>query len=363
MTRVKRISVFTIFLFVLSIRGICQDYNPIMTAVPFLQSSPDARATSLGNMGVATSADAASIFWNPAKYSFANNKSGVQFTHTPSYIGFVSGISQNYLSGYTTFNNKQTIGVSLNFKTYGALPVIDEHGNIYPDDESANELSFDVAYSRKLSDFFSMAVAFRYIYSNSIGNIDGYYAGNSFSADIAAYYEKPVDNGDFAFGCNISNIGTKMKYREVNDAFLPSNLRIGARRMYSIQNLHKITGSMELNKLLVPTPNRTGSYGIDSYTERSVLDGIITSFYDAPNGFVEELQEITYAIGFEYDYNDFFILRMGYVYNFPNKGNRQLLSFGTGFKYSMFSLDISYYVPISSLSVPQNLSIGIGYQF
>ena len=42
----------------------------ITTGVPFLLITPDARAAGMGELGVATSADAYAQQWNPAKYAF-----------------------------------------------------------------------------------------------------------------------------------------------------------------------------------------------------------------------------------------------------------------------------------------------------
>ena len=50
--------------------------NTITTAVPFLLISPDARAGGMGDNGVATSPDANSIHWNPAKLAFVEKNVG-----------------------------------------------------------------------------------------------------------------------------------------------------------------------------------------------------------------------------------------------------------------------------------------------
>ena len=59
----------TLFLLILAINlSFSQDRRVITTAVPFLMISADARASGLGEQGVATTPDAFSQHWNPSKY-------------------------------------------------------------------------------------------------------------------------------------------------------------------------------------------------------------------------------------------------------------------------------------------------------
>ena len=55
----------------------------ITTGVPFLLITPDARAAGMGDLGVASSADAYSQQWNPAKYVFTDSNSGFGISYTP----------------------------------------------------------------------------------------------------------------------------------------------------------------------------------------------------------------------------------------------------------------------------------------
>jgi len=67
----RKISIFTILGFlVLSNLNAQEQPNPITTAAPFLLIAPDARSGAMGDMGVATSADAFSQHWNASKYAF-----------------------------------------------------------------------------------------------------------------------------------------------------------------------------------------------------------------------------------------------------------------------------------------------------
>ena len=78
-------------------------------------------------------------------------------------------------------------------------------------------MAFDVAYSRKLSESYSMAVTLRYIRSDmGTDQNEESNAGNAFAADISGYLEKYVLMGNaealWSFGFNLSNIGSKISY-------------------------------------------------------------------------------------------------------------------------------------------------------
>ena len=59
-----------------------EELNTITTAVPFLIISPDAKAGGMGDVGVASTPDAMSMHWNPAKYAFVDDQVGVAVCYT-----------------------------------------------------------------------------------------------------------------------------------------------------------------------------------------------------------------------------------------------------------------------------------------
>src|SRR5690606_2773566 len=79
----KLLILAVLFAVVLPMGTHAQQERTITTAVPFLTIAADARASGMGDMGVATSFDAHSQQWNPAKYAFATQKSGVGISYTP----------------------------------------------------------------------------------------------------------------------------------------------------------------------------------------------------------------------------------------------------------------------------------------
>jgi hypothetical protein len=334
------------------------ELNAIQTVVPFLSIAPDSRAGAIGDAGVATSPDAYSMHWNPAKFAFIDGESGVGISYAPWLRNLVPDINIAYLAGYKRLDSKQVISASLLYSSLGDVPFTDDFGNLERTFKP-NEFSIDAAYSRLFTDYLSGSIAFRFIYSNLTG---GSYSGGvatqpgiSFAADISGYYQKKVSifekNGLFGAGLNFSNIGTKMSYSDSQTSdFIPMNMRLGSSLTVNLDKFNALTGTIDLNKLLVPTPPIYNSSGeiIDGKDPNvSVPVAIFQSFYDAPGGLTEELHEIMYSFGLEYWYNRQFALRGGYFHEHETKGNRQYFTAGAGFRLKIFTFDFSYLMPIT----------------
>ena len=85
------------------------EYNPVLTAVPFLTITPDARHSAMGDAGAATTADANAQYWNGAKGIFAESTYGVSFSYAPWLTQLVKGINLSCLSGYYKLNANEVI--------------------------------------------------------------------------------------------------------------------------------------------------------------------------------------------------------------------------------------------------------------
>ena len=334
--------------------------NTITTAVPFLLISPDSRAGGMGDVGVATSPDANSLHWNPAKYSFIDEDMGFAVSYVPWLRELVPDINLSYISGYKKLNKNDVIAMELRYFTLGDITFTDVIGNNLGQ-YKPNEFAIGSSYSRKLSDQFSLAISGRYIYSNLTGGQSAggiaTNAGQSIAADVAGYYVKDIriakKDAELAFGANISNIGNKISYTETSTRdFIPINLRLGAAVNTDFDEYNKISFAFDLNKLLVPTPpmyNDSINDQIDLGKDPnvSVVSGIFQSFGDAPGGFNEEIREINFSLGTEYWYNNQFAIRAGYFNEHNTKGGRKFFTFGSGVKYNVFALDFSYLINAS----------------
>ena len=342
------------------------DFNPVNTGVTTLSIAPDARGSSLGNLGAATDPDMNSQFWNPSKYAFGYSTGGLSISYTPWLRKIVNDIFLANLAGYWKLGSgdNQALSASFRYFSLGEVTMSGQDGADVAQTINPYEFALDVGYSRKLSEKFSMGVVLRYILSD-LSYEDSYSgetntAANAFGADISGYFVTYPMVGrsecQFSWGFNISNIGTKVSYDHgATMAFLPTNLRLGANFMFPVADYHSIALGLDLNKLLVPTRPRQKDYdmstpeGQQAYEEAeekwetmSPITGIFKSFSDAPGGFKEELKEINVSVGAEYNYNQQFFVRAGYNYENASKGGRSYFAFGAGFSLNVVQLDASY---------------------
>jgi hypothetical protein len=126
-------------------------------------------------------------------------------------------------------------------------------------------------------------------------------------------------------------------------------LRLGASLTSDMDEYNQLTLTVDLNKLLVPTPDTAGIETANNFYQSdnvSVISGIFQSFSDAPGGMEEELQEINISIGAEYLYNKQFAVRAGYFHEHENKGNRKFFTGGIGVSFNMLNIDASYIIPV-----------------
>tara|TARA_Y100000385_G_scaffold136514_1_gene141843 strand:- start:1038 stop:2252 length:1215 start_codon:yes stop_codon:yes gene_type:complete len=341
--------------------------NVITTAAPFLLISPDSRSAAMGDLGAATSADANSIHWNASKLAFVEGDGGLSISAAPWLRTLVPDIWFYYMSGYKKIDDKSTIGMSLRYFTLGNIQFTDNQGTSTGDYEP-KEFALDGAYARKLSDNLSLGVALRFVFSDlARGQVGSsgteIKAGTAGAGDISMTYKNDIKLGekdfDYTIGGNISNIGNKITYTtEANRDFIPVNLRLGTFWNTQIDEYNEIGFGVDFNKLLVPTPQ----YDYDSLGEISgrviaddpLINGMLSSFNDAPGGFKEELNEITISAGLEYWYAKQFALRAGYFYEADTKGSRKYMTFGAGLKYNVFQIDAAYLQPFARRHPLQN---------
>lgn len=322
--------------------------NPILTGAAFLRIPPDARAGGLADMGVATSSDAFSQYWNSAKYVFSKEFSAIGVSYTPYLSEITNDVFLMNLSGYSFINEEQraTIGASIYYFSLGDIELTKLTSNgLYVSEGTAkpSEFAIDLSYGMKLSDYYAMAVALRYIRSDLFNGIEGQVAASSFGVDISGIYESGIvtvmgKDGRIRAGFNISNIGPKLDYSNDEDKsnYLPSNLRLGAGYDFVFNEDNQLTIGLELNKLLVPTPTFEAD-GTRVVKNLGVLESVFSSLGDG-----EDLKEITWAISAEYLFNQAFAFRLGYFSEHELKGARQFFSTGVGLKYDAFGFDAAY---------------------
>ncbi|EIM78509.1 hypothetical protein A3SI_03208 [Nitritalea halalkaliphila LW7] len=369
-----------------------QDQNGrrvITTAVPFLNFAPDSRHSAMGDVGVATSADANSAHWNAGKLAFNEQPMAIALSYSPWLGRLVNDMSVSYLAGYKKIDENSAFGFDLRFFNMGDVELTDEMGNELGE-FNPRDIAIGGTYSRKLSEKFGLGISARFIHSNLSGNLSSA-AGNearpgtSVGADIGVYYRNAytTEAGKdrvFSWGATITNIGPRITYNSAEDLdYIPTNLRIGAAYQIFLDPDNSLTFALDLNKLMVPTPpvferNEDNTIVTDANgnpiiaagrdPNRPLLNGMFTSFIDAPDGFVEELQEITISTGVEYLYKNTFAVRAGYFYENPRKGGRRFFTMGVGFNYQRLGFDFSYLVPqTQNHPLAETLRLTLGYRF
>jgi len=365
------------------------ELNAIQTAVPFLSIAPDSRGGGMGDVGVASTPDVNSQHWNIGKYAFLDSKGGFAISYTPWLRNLIPDINLAYLTGFFRIDEQQVISTSLRYFSLGNITFTNIDGS-FAGQYNPNEFAVDAGYSRLFTDNFSGGIAFRFIRSDLTSGqatSDGQdtKAGISFAADLGFYYQNEVNvgesDGEWAAGISLTNMGTPISYTvDADKTPIPTNMRIGGRFSYNIDEYNSVAFHADLNKLLVPTPPVKGfnEDSTDVVVVRgkeppgSTVLGMVQSFYDAPGGengsystFTEEIREIAFSLGVEYWYRDQFAVRTGYFHEHASKGNRKYFTVGVGMKLNVFALDFAYLVPTNGQSSPlaNTLRFTLGFNF
>ncbi len=371
----KSLSYLFLFLFLSHISLFAQDDpNPITTAAPFLLIAPDARSGGLGDQGVATYSDANSLHYNAAKFAFSPSQYTIGVNYTPWLRNLTNDVFLGNLGFSQRINERSAWATSMTYFSLGSIELTNEEGEIIGT-ENPNEFSIDGAYALKLSEVFSMGVVLRYIHSNYALRVENsdLQTVNTFAVDLNGFYQsEEINYGDFngiwRGGFNISNMGPKVQLTNGGDeSFIPTNLRLGGGFEFILDNVNSITANLEFNKLLVPTPpivdEQTGEIIAGEDDDVEFLEGMIQSFYDAPDGFSEEMNEIAWSFSAEYLYNKTFAVRAGYFHEDEMKGRREYFTVGAGFKFKSSTLDVSYLINTSDVNNPLENTLRFSLSF
>jgi hypothetical protein len=345
--------------------------NVVTTAVPMLRITPDARATGMGETGIATSANAYANFWNLGKVPFAKQKTSVGLNYTPWLGDIVKDVYIASVSGYHQLDETQAITLGLRYFSLGNIEFTDANGSTLGSNKP-REFTIEGGYSRKLSKKDGLGIGLRYVSSqlaNGTFNGVNYKRGSSVAADLHYFHNGVKESGEgFSYGVTLSNLGSKIAYTDDNNAkdFIPANLGIGGAYTKVFDSENKLTFALDLNKLMVPTLDTTGGSAAALADYRST--GVASSwgkglFKSVPGS--SKLSEITASIGAEYTYKEQFTFRAGYFLEGKDKGNRRYATVGAGLKYNMLGLDLAYIVPSGSgvSRVPLSNTIRFGLTF
>ncbi len=318
--------------------------NPITTAVPFLRLSADARTAGMGDVGLATSPDANSMFYNGSKTVFNEKKYGVGLTYTPWLKELdVKSSYQMALSSFYKLNDKEAISFGIRYFSLGNFTTTDAIGQEISTFKP-RDMAIEAGYSRKLSEKLGVGLNLRYINSRIADNATGTNAkaGNAVAADLSAFY---MLKSGWNFAAALTNLGSKINYGGAG-SFIPATFAIGTAYTKNFNSENKLTFGLDITKLMVPTPpDANDAEKVAAYENKGVVGSWFSSFGDAPGGFSEELKEFQLGLGAEYMYKNQFSVRTGYFSENKLKGNRNYLTVGAGVKYEMAGLNFSYLIP------------------
>ena len=375
-----------LFATTMSVQAVDDTMNPLITSMPSLSIAPDARAAGMGDIGVATTADFNSQYWNPAKYAYMYSKGGITANYTPWLRKLVGDIDLAYLAGFYNFGDLGGgIGASFTYFSMGDVALTDGNGQVLQN-VRPNEWALDLSYFRKLHEYVSMSVAVRFLYSDlnngynsSMGGGTEMHPAWTMAADVALYYRQPIElpmgTSHFNLGFTLKNLGGKMNYADDGSSnFIPGSMNIGVGYELPCDKYNFLTFNVEANKLLVPSRNSKYTEGFDpndettwqmsqvEYSNLNSAKGWFQSFADAPGGVAEEFREVRWGVGIEYSYNHQFFARAGYSYENYYKGNRNYVTFGAGFHLSIVTLDVSYCVGLAASNpLDQTMRFTLGF--
>lgn len=234
-------------------------------AVQFPELTPDVRGVGMGNSGVASSANAFSLWRNVAKSVFSSNKMEFGYSFTPWMRELISGNDMHALGGYYNLDEKQ--GVTAGFRYFKHAKIALSGGGTF----TPSDWSVDVGYARKLSTNWSLGATVRWIHSDLSG-VDEDAVANAVAFDLGVYYRPLASEGkklDWAVGVQASNFGTKIDYG-YGKYDLPAKVNAGGMVDYVFSDKHRLQGTLDVGCRVVPNVCWESAAGIE-YTVMNIV--------------------------------------------------------------------------------------------
>ncbi len=357
---IRKISIIALTAFAsLGVRAQESQTASLYSGAYFLSIAPDARAGAMGSIGASTSADPYSIFWNAAKSAFSENKAELSYTYSPWMRELIKDINLSSIGFSYRIDDVQTINAGFRYFSFGDVMFIGEDG-MNMGEQNPYEMSIDIAYARKLGRYLSAGATLKYIRSElgmgqMVGGVKADPA-NAFAADISLFFNKEVhflqENSVWRAGLTLANIGSKLKYGNDNEAYLPGGLRLGTSYEMNFNERHSLMVALEGNAIITP------KYKDDEKPDKSGVGGYFSSLGDIQS------DNITWALAAEYWFAKTVALRAGYHHGNKDKGHPTWFSTGVGLRYYNLLADFSYVAAVSDNNPMKNsLQFSVGLNF
>jgi hypothetical protein len=313
-------------------------------SVPFLRISPDARASGMGEAGVAIADNANAVYWNPGGLAFLDyfNRGNefeepipyrqVALSFSPWLPQFNADLYYSYFSGVQHFEDIGTLAANFMFMNLGEFTRTN-HAGVELGKFTSNEFALSLAFGMKLTPELGGGVNLKYIRSNLTPGFNNNPAaiGNSAALDIGLLW-KPQNlwflEDNLALGFNLQNLGPKITYITESDP-LPTNLKMGLAYTIFKDEFNDVKIVADFQKLLVNRDTAGGS------------DPVPISLY---TGWKKPGAETSFGI--EYWYEKIVAFRGGYFTEPSSLGGRQFWNLGLGLRYRIFQLDFGYILTI-----------------
>lgn len=359
----------------------------------WLLINPGARASGMGEVGVAIADDAYATFYNPAGLGFLTGRE-LSLTHTNWLPNLANDIYYEFLGYRHYMKNVGMFGGHIILLNLGEQERTDEYGNslgTFTSFMMAMTGSYGTALSRTSSIGVNVKMVHQHLTDQGAGKEKGKGTSTNFAFDVG-YMKRQFLLRNLTFGASIANIGPKIAFIDAAQADpMPTNLKLGLNYTFGGE-YNRVTIAYDVNKLLVASyPDRdvdgdglvghydenghytlAGEYNKDGQYEKAHTDdwymGIFTSWVDdwlllhdsAADGIGDEdedgntndgslkkeLEKLTHNFGIEYWYSDLFAIRMGFIYdktgNILVNDKWPVPTFGAGLRYAGLGFDFGY---------------------
>lgn len=315
--------------------AICQNQSQrfIRSSLLYEKDFLNMRHQAIGEIGVVAPKfnPEAGLCQNPALLLNTDSVFGVSLGYGPK------GVAKAYgFNGFGAINNKNSFGISTQYIDFGSVRYSDT-GRFY----NFTALVQKVSWAHRFNNSISAGIALKYMKEGHDVPQLFINAIHTFALDLGMVWTKTYKIGidtymDFQVGASLNDFGPKISYTTIDsipDQFQSTRLAIGllANPIFVLDNFLSLNVSIayQAEKLLVPTPpvykdDGSGEILAGYDSNISPLKALYQSFYDAPDGLSEELNEIEHKLAIEgllhYEDKAYLAIRLSKIVMHASKG-------------------------------------------